>query len=431
MTILRNGGTAVDAVEVTIMVLENAPITNAGFGSNLNEKGIVECDASIVDHFGRSGAAGAVPSKCAKQGSADPGRAKANSQIDVKNPIQLARRIYEKAYRSPGMSRVPPNLICGQGATDFAWNNNVILVTDDALVSPNARQRWQTWCNEIAEYQREHPTCGDQSDQAWHRRPPTPLATRINRLFPEVQEKMDVARTIAGDSPEEDTTSVQDIDGRIDDDDSQVDSSATASNFSGSARPRSRVSTSPQRKVEDDDEITDTVGAIAVDKYGNIAAGSSSGGIGMKHQGRIGPAALIGIGTHVMPVDPTDEDRTSVAVVTSGTGEHIASTLSASTCATRLFYSQRMGEAGVFEEVTEEEAMQGMIVNEFSGMLLLCTRKYDTNGIQATQPLRTAKSLVRLASWLSNDQKMGSASTLPTIPNHSLATLSLTDDIIC
>ncbi|KAL9038813.1 MAG: hypothetical protein Q9180_002903, partial [Flavoplaca navasiana] len=40
------------------------------------------------------------------------------------------------------------------------------------------------------------------------------------------------------------------------------------------------------------DDITDTVGAIAVDCLGNIAAGSSSGGIGMKHRGRIGPAAL-------------------------------------------------------------------------------------------------------------------------------------------
>lgn len=63
MTVLRHGGTAIDAVEVSITVLENAPITNAGFGSNLNEKGVVECDASIVDHFGRSGAAGAVPRK--------------------------------------------------------------------------------------------------------------------------------------------------------------------------------------------------------------------------------------------------------------------------------------------------------------------------------------------------------------------------------
>lgn len=60
MTFLNNGATAVDAVEVAIKVLEDKEITNAGFGSNLALDGTVECDATIVDHYGRSGAVGAV-----------------------------------------------------------------------------------------------------------------------------------------------------------------------------------------------------------------------------------------------------------------------------------------------------------------------------------------------------------------------------------
>lgn len=61
---LKKGCTAVEAAEIAVRVLEDKEITNAGFGSNLTSHGTVECDAAIVDHLGRSGACGAVPSEC-------------------------------------------------------------------------------------------------------------------------------------------------------------------------------------------------------------------------------------------------------------------------------------------------------------------------------------------------------------------------------
>lgn len=120
----------------------------------------------------------------------------------------------------------------------------------------------------------------------------------------------------------------------------------------------------------DNDKVTDTIGAIAIDGQGNMAAGSSSGGIGMKHMGRVGPAALVGIGTYVMPRDPDDEEARAVATVTSGTGEHMATTMAAHKCADRLYHMTRAGKGGDDdpEAVPDEGAvMADFVARDFMG----------------------------------------------------------------
>ena len=62
MKFLKAGATATEAIEASLKVLEDKEVTNAGYGSNLTINGVVECDATVVDHLGRSGACGAVPS---------------------------------------------------------------------------------------------------------------------------------------------------------------------------------------------------------------------------------------------------------------------------------------------------------------------------------------------------------------------------------
>jgi len=57
-----------------------------------------------------------------------------------------------------------------------------------------------------------------------------------------------------------------------------------------------------------------TVGAVAVDQYGNLAAATSTGGTTNKQYGRIGDSPIIGAGTYA--------DNESCAVSATGTGEY-------------------------------------------------------------------------------------------------------------
>jgi beta-aspartyl-peptidase (threonine type) len=57
-----------------------------------------------------------------------------------------------------------------------------------------------------------------------------------------------------------------------------------------------------------------TVGVVALDKHGNIAAGTSTGGVQAKRWGRVGDSPIIGAGTYA--------SNQSCAVSATGTGEY-------------------------------------------------------------------------------------------------------------
>ncbi len=95
--ILSNGGSALDAVQVAIVSLEDDPVFNAGRGSTLNLRGEIETDAAIMNGKTLRGAGVAL-------------------LRDIKNPIKAARIVFEKTDHV---------LIAGPAARELAIANGL------------------------------------------------------------------------------------------------------------------------------------------------------------------------------------------------------------------------------------------------------------------------------------------------------------------
>ncbi|KAH7146459.1 nucleophile aminohydrolase [Dactylonectria macrodidyma] len=468
MKFLKAGSTATEAVEAALRILEDKEITNAGYGSNLSIDGTVECDATIVDHLGRSGACGAVP--------------------NVRNPIALAKLILDTSNNPLSLRRVPPNALVGEGAKAFAEEHGLATYHNDYMISKNARDRFLRWQEDLKRaeskaketktvqsttqsnagcvpcqydtatpseshrpFPRDHaaaimagtwnegqvdspnlespgpdpsaltktspssdyfwvvgssaPTVGRSTLRASPEKPPlysTTVArsTRLDSPSPPYSKSRLKRTETSGqgskkrgesaehsakptDSSEKHHEHVPHRDGSASphDDDTTPSSnrditSHTFTSPRGVKRPVSSDEKEPIRfrarkepfypDTRNEDSITDTIGAIAVDENGQIAAGSSSGGIGMKHRGRLGPAALVGVGTAVVPCDEKDEDQVSIGAVTSGTGEHMATTMASQRCAERIYHGTRRGQGGADVQDDDEDAiMESFIADDF------------------------------------------------------------------
>ncbi len=128
--VLASGGSAVQAVEAAIMVLEDDPVFDAGYGSHLNADGKVECDAIVMDGATlRAGAAAGLQR--------------------LKNPIRLARKILEEC---------PHMMLIADGAERFARDHGLALCKPEELVS---EAEWEAYlrCSKdehAAEHHRGH-----------------------------------------------------------------------------------------------------------------------------------------------------------------------------------------------------------------------------------------------------------------------------------
>jgi|SRR5262252_9567709 len=113
-SILAGGGSALDAVEAAVIVLEDDPVFDAGYGSHLNADGKVECDAIIMDGATlRAGAAAGLQR--------------------IKNPIRLARKIWEEC---------PHMMLIAEGAERFAEKSGLQLCDRNELISEAEREAY-------------------------------------------------------------------------------------------------------------------------------------------------------------------------------------------------------------------------------------------------------------------------------------------------
>jgi beta-aspartyl-peptidase (threonine type) len=233
--ILKKGGSALDAVEATIKVLEDDSLFNAGKGAVFTNEGKNELDASIMD--GKTLKAGAVA-----------------GVTNIKNPITAARAVMDKSEHV---------MMAYKGAEEFAAANGCETVDPSYFFTT---QRW----NDLQEAKKE-----------------------------------DSLKALGKDS-----------------------------------------ATGLLRQPDNHDYKYGTVGAVALDMHGNLAAATSTGGMTDKRYGRIGDSPIIGAGTYA--------DNNTCAISCTGWGEYYIRLVMAKTISDRMQYAHESLKAAADDMIMKK-----------------------------------------------------------------------------
>lgn len=261
--ILKNGGSALDAVEATIKILEDDSLFNAGKGAVFTNEGKNELDASIMD--GKTLKAGAVA-----------------GVTNIKNPITAARAVMDKSEHV---------MMAGKGAEEFAAMNGCETVDPSYFFTT---QRW---------------------------------------LDLQKAKKEDSLKALHKDS-----------------------------------------TTGLLKQPENHDYKYGTVGAVALDMYGNLAAATSTGGMTDKRYGRVGDSPIIGAGTYA--------DNNTCAISCTGWGEYYIRLVMAKTISDRMeFAHQSLKDAAdemIMKKLPALGGDGGLIAVDKNGNFVM---SFDTDGM--------------------------------------------------
>ena len=215
----------------------------------------------------------------------------------IKNPILVAKLMVDEQRKGLlPLGRVPPGFLVGEGAREWAVRHGVPTVTQDKLVSDKSRKLFRHYKKKLDTYMLKT----------------TSAATGVN----------------ANGNGNNKEHSAQKRLRRSDDDDDDSNESANGGDVVANG------GTKHHRLVEDD-RVTDTVGVVVMDRQGRVASTVSSGGIALKQPGRVGQASCFGCGCWAQS-NMGQRGGLSVAISTTGCGEHLVRTFLARECATSL-----------------------------------------------------------------------------------------------
>ncbi len=237
--VLEQGGSSLDAVAVSIRMMEDSALFNAGHGAVFTWDETHELDASIMD--GKTRNAGAVA-----------------GVRQVKNPVDAARAVMENSVHV---------MLSGEGADAFAKAQGLSLVENSYFSTERRREALKRAKQTLTHSDHAH---------LWQQQPTYKMGT---------------------------------------------------------------------------------VGAVALDKDGNLAAATSTGGMTAKRWGRVGDAPIIGAGTFA--------DNQSCAVSATGHGEYFIRYQVASDICARVAYQQKtIDQAGneVIHGVLSPDAGEGGVI---------------------------------------------------------------------
>jgi beta-aspartyl-peptidase (threonine type) len=237
--VLRSGGSALDAIEAAIRILEDDPLFNAGRGAVFTADGRNELDSAIMD--GSNLKAGAVA-----------------GVTRTRHPISLARAVMEKS---------PHVFLIGEGADQFSKAQGLEQVEPSFFFT---ERRWKSLESELK--RQGLPV------------PPRPAGAPL--------------------TPSADAALAHD-----------EGPTGTFEVHAALARGEGELPEAEARaELAHDEGKYGTVGVVALDEHGRIAAGTSTGGTTAKRWGRVGDSPIIGAGAYA--------SNKSCAVSATGTGEY-------------------------------------------------------------------------------------------------------------